>query len=138
MHRVVIDTNILISAALSKSYPYKIVYDLIFEERVMAFASDPILKEFQAVIEYSKFKKYPNFAFNTKNIIDGLFRFSILVQPNIFVDILRDSSDSKFLDAALSCRADFLITGNSRDFTFKRFENTEIISPEKYWNTYWK
>ena len=132
MHRVVIDTNILISAALSKSYLYKIVYDLIFEERVIAFASDPILKEFQAVIEHSKFKKYPDFTFNTKNIIDGLLRFSILVQPNIFVDILRDSSDNKFLDAALSCRADFLITGNSKDFTFKRFENTEIISPEKY------
>ena len=138
MHRVVIDTNILISAALSKSYLYKIVYDLIFEERVIAFASDPILKEFQAVIEYSKFKKYPDFTFNTKNIIDGLLRFSIFVQPNIFVDILRDSSDNKFLDAALSCRADFLITGNSKDFTFKRFENTEIISHEKYWNTYWK
>ena len=132
MHRVVIDTNILISAALSKSYLYKIVYDLIFEERVIAFASDPILKEFQAVIEHSKFKKYPDFTFNTKNIIDGLLRFSIFVQPNIFVDILRDSSDNKFLDAALSCRADFLITGHSKDFTFKRFENTEIISPEKY------
>lgn len=138
MHRIVIDTNVLISAALGKSYPYKIVYELIFEEKVLTFASDPILKEFKAVIEYPKFKKYPDFTFNTRNIINGLIRFSILVQPNIFVDIIKDKSDNKFLDAALSSRADFLITGNSRDFTFLRFENTEIISPEKYWNTYWK
>ena len=138
MHRIVIDTNVLISAALSKSYPYRIVYDLIFEEKVLTFASDPILKEFKDVVEYPKFKKYPDFAFNTRNIIDGLLRFSILVQPNIFVDVIKDKSDNKFLDAALSCSADFLITGNTNDFNFHRFENTEIIPPEKYWNTYWK
>lgn len=138
MHKIVIDTNILVSAILSKSYPYSIVHDLIFQEKVISFTSDNVLSEFYSVIEYPKFKKYPGFILNAKNVVDGLFRFSILVQPTVFVDVLKDKSDNKFLDVALSCRADFLITGNSKDFTFKSFENTRIISPESYWNTHWK
>lgn len=138
MHKIVIDTNILVSAILSKSYPYSIVHDLIFQEKVISFTSDNVLSEFYSVIEYPKFKKHPGFILNAKNVVDGLFRFSILVQPTVFVDVLKDKSDNKFLDVALSCRADFLITGNSKDFTFKSFENTRIISPESYWNTHWK
>lgn len=138
MHKIVIDTNILVSAILSKSYPYSIVHDLIFQEKVISFTSDSVLSEFYSVIEYPKFKKYSGFILNAKNVVDGLFRFSILVQPTVFVDVLKDKSDNKFLDVALSCRADFLITGNSKDFTFKSFENTRIISPEAYWNAYWK
>lgn len=138
MHKIVIDTNILVSAILSKSYPYSIIHDLIFQEKVISFTSDSVLSEFYSVIEYPKFKKYSGFILNAKNVVDGLFRFSILVQPTVFVDVLKDKSDNKFLDVALSCRADFLITGNSKDFTFKSFENTRIISPEAYWNAYWK
>lgn len=53
-------------------------------------------------------------------------------------ELLTDPSDNKFLDLALSASADFLITGNLKHFPFNRLENTEILSPEKYWNTYWK
>ncbi|MBK8673648.1 MAG: hypothetical protein IPN93_11965 [Bacteroidetes bacterium] len=42
--------------------------------------------------------------------------------------IISDLADNKFLEVAKESSADYLITGNFRDFTFDKFENTIIVS----------
>jgi len=37
------------------------------------------------------------------------------------------------LELAYESNADFLITGNSVDFTMTHYENTQIISPRNFW-----
>ena len=41
-------------------------------------------------------------------------------------------ADNKFLEVAKESSADYLITGNFRDFTIDKFDNTNIVSPKYY------
>jgi uncharacterized protein len=46
---------------------------------------------------------------------------------------LRDKSDNKFLELPAVSSADFLITGNTLDFSINEFEYTKILTPKRYW-----
>jgi predicted nucleic acid-binding protein len=37
---------------------------------------------------------------------------------------------------ASESNANFLITGNTNDFTMKKYRRTSIVSPKDYWNSY--
>ena len=135
---IIVDTNILVSSILGKSYPHRIVYDLILTEKVHHLISDEIFREFEDTLSHKKFEKIQSFKDEALDLLSEIKTISIVKNPTFKLAVLQDIDDNKFLELALLCRADFLITGNSRHFTYGLFESTEIISPEKYWNTYWK
>ena len=138
MHKIVLDTNVLISSLISRSYPYLIVNKLILDQKVSLLISNEVLKEYKEVIKRSKFLSYPNFSGFSSETLNAIEKDADHCKPNITLDFLRDLSDNRFLELAVFAEADFLITGNSNHFPFRKFESFEIISPEKYWNTYWK
>lgn len=138
MHRLILDTNVFISSVLGRSYPYFVVHHLVLHAKVKPYVSPEIIEEYEKVIAYDKFKSVRNFLPYANLILRGIIKQAVIAEPLIKVDLLKDKSDNKFLDLAITTSVDFLITGNHRHFPFERIENTEIISPEKYWNTYWK
>jgi len=72
VHKVVIDTNIFISALLSKSYPHKIINELILDKKVKSFTSADILKEFRTILSYlitGNIKHFPFGKFQNTEII---------------------------------------------------------------------
>lgn len=75
MPSVILDTNVLVSAFISKGAPHSILYDLVLGDKVEVLVSSSIM-------------------------------------------------------------AEYLITGNTRDFTFEFFENTQIISPNDFLETF--
>jgi predicted nucleic acid-binding protein len=40
------------------------------------------------------------------------------------------------LELADECSADFIITGNTNDFTFSTYKRTKIVTPKEYWEDY--
>ncbi len=137
MHRLVIDTNVFVSSIIGKSFPHHVV-NLVLARKVEILISTELLEEYSSVFNRPKFTKYPNFQAQAFSLINKLRRAGLVIQPNISLGILVDHDDNKFLDLAVTANADFLITGNTKHFPFGKFENTEIISPQKYWNNYWK
>ena len=138
VQKLVVDTNVFISSILGRSYPHRIVFDLVFANRVLLFVSKDILTEYQGVLSRLKFQQKVGFKAASEELLESIRETSITIVLGFSLNLLQDESDNKFLELALSCQADFLITGNSKHFPMGKFENTEIISPEKYWNTYWK
>ena len=138
VQKLVVDANVFISSILGRSYPHRIVFDLVFANRVLLFVSKDILTEYQGVLSRLKFQQKVGFKAASEELLESIRETSISIVPGFSLNLLQDESDNKFLELALSCQADFLITGNSKHFPMGKFENTEIISPEKYWNTYWK
>jgi predicted nucleic acid-binding protein len=73
-----------------------------------------------------------------KIIIDTNVIVSSLIQRgypyHIIFDLFID--DNKILELADECGADFVITGNSKDFTFPLYKQTKIVTPRDYWETY--
>ena len=51
----------------------------------------------------------------------------------ISLDIISDKDDNKILELADVCMADYIITGNTNDFTFPTYKQTQIVTPKDYW-----
>ena len=129
-NRIVIDTNVFISALLiKKSVPFQVV-EIAFKQGIILY-SDATFTELQKVIYRQKFNKY--LTLEERNIF--LFKF---INGSEFVDIkgeikaCRDTKDDTFLELAVNGNADFIITGDLDLLVLNPFRQIEIITPEVF------
>ncbi len=123
--RVVIDTNILVSAAIAGRKPASIITWIINQPDYEWVVSEEILAEYQEVLSRRKLKLTD---VQKERWFDLIQDSTKLIDVSIEIDFPRDQKDAKFIACALSANADFLITGD-RDFTeVQSLENTLIIS----------
>lgn len=136
MQRIVIDTNVLVSALLSEGPPSWIISNLVFERQVEFCMSSLIWNEYLDVFNREKFSKYHAFKTNAEIILSKLDDIALYFQPNLELDVIKDKTDNKFLELAVYANAEYLITGNIKDFTITRFEDVKIVSPRDYWENH--
>jgi putative PIN family toxin of toxin-antitoxin system len=136
MQKLILDTNIIISALISNSIPTKILYELVLLQKVKTCLSDEIFLEYVAVLNREKFARYANFKTNADIVLSKLREISTFYKTDRKVDVLKDASDNKFLELAAVSSADYLITGNILDFQITEFEYTRILSPREYWDNF--
>jgi putative PIN family toxin of toxin-antitoxin system len=93
--------------------------------------SKGIFEEYSEVLNRDKFK-----GLNRKKVrelLSKLKKDAIWVDPHTSVDVVKaDPTDNKFLECALKARADFLITGNTRHFSFNKFHGIRITTPSDF------
>lgn len=129
--RLVIDTNVLISAVLlPNSLPAKVLN--WGEENGAVLYSEATLAELLTVLRRPKFAKY----IDTEDV-EGL---SVRVQRSWCcvpilkrVKLCRDAKDDKFLEVALNGQASHLITGDMDLLVLDPFYNTSVINPRSFW-----
>lgn len=123
--KVVIDTNILVSAAIAGRKPESVIIWIIAQSDYQWIVSADILAEYQEVLARKKLKLTDD----KRNKWLGLIQNSTqLIEVLTKIDFPRDYKDAKFLECAITSDADFFITGD-RDFTeVKSLGNTLIIS----------
>ena len=123
--KVVIDTNILVSAAIAGRKPESVIIWIIAQSDYKWIVSADILAEYQEVLARKKLKLTDD----KRNKWLGLIQNSTqLIEVLTKIDFPRDYKDAKFLECAIASDADFFITGD-RDFTeVKSLGNTLIIS----------
>lgn len=126
--RLVVDTNILISALLaSVSLPAHLIV-LWREGRFDLLTSTDQLDELMRVTRYPKIRERlsPTLAGRLINEVRDL---AIMVTNLPSVDVCPDPNDNYLLAMASAGAADFLLTGDKRDVLgLKLFEGTKIIS----------
>jgi len=133
MIKVIVDTNVLISASVKGRDPESIILFLVSNPDFEWIVSEEILMEYKSVLARKKLKLSPDLKQRWFNIIDA---FTTIIDVNISVDFPRDPKDAKFLECAIASSADYLITGD-RDFeTVIDLEVTKIVSPSQFWETY--
>jgi putative PIN family toxin of toxin-antitoxin system len=133
MQRVILDTNVIVSALIQKSYPHHIVFDYVLDGQVQLCLSEALLNEYRSVLSRSKFSKINNFEYNAEIVLNRFAKTALFYVPEICLDILKDKSDNKLLELADESHADFLITGNSVHFTITHYKYTQILSPRSFW-----
>jgi len=130
--RLVLDTNVLVSAILS---PNSIAAKVLNwgEDNGVILYSEATLREVLSVLKRSKFSKYID-----HDDIDGL---SIRIKTVwLFIEILnqvslcRDPKDDKFINLALNGNASHLITGDNDLLVLNSIENISIINPRTFWD----
>ena len=136
MQKLILDTNIIVSALISNSIPTKILYELVLTQNVKTCLSDEIFSEYVAVMNREKFTRYANFKTNADIVLSKLREISTFYKTDRKVKVLSDTSDNKFLELAAASSADYLITGNILDFQITEFEYTRILTPREYWDSF--
>jgi uncharacterized protein len=134
MHKLVIDTNVLISALINPSgIPAKIFSEVVFSGKAQLYLSAEIIDEYILVINRPKFKKYQQFEHAALSLIMIIQEIAIVDDPIERVSVIKDMSDNKFLSLAQHIDADYLVTGNWNDFKMVEFHNTRILTPSEYY-----
>ena len=123
--KVVIDTNVLVSAVLKGRVPRNVIQFIFDNPDWQWIASEEIIVEYKEVLSRSKFKLTDEVRGEWFEIIDT---FLTLIDVNFEVDFPRDRKDAKFLACAMAAAADFLITGDSDFNQAQTLVNTTIIS----------
>jgi putative PIN family toxin of toxin-antitoxin system len=124
MIRVVLDTNVLVSANLSEEGLEALVVSLALNRKIQLHVSEPILQEYERVL------RYPRLKFQAKEVarfLARLRRSRVLVMPTRKVSASPDEADNRFLECAEAARADFLVTGNKKHFP-QRWKTTEVVN----------
>ena len=130
IERVVIDTNVLISAALmDDSLPARARNHALRHGRLIA--TEATIREFVDRIQSSKFDAYVSQEARLA-LARGFEKVVDLVLVNQVIRACRDPRDDKFLEAAVNGRADAIITGDKDLLVLDPFAGIRILTPAGY------
>lgn len=128
MLKVVLDTNVLVSAVLSPAGPPAKVVDMIAEGSLQLIVSPAVMAEYEDVLARKKFGLSPA---TVDAIIKNLRRLAIEVVPSQRLRACADPADDKFLECAVAAGAAYVVTGNSRHFP-KLFAGVRALPPATF------
>jgi uncharacterized protein len=126
--RLVVDTNVVVSAALKPEGLQRTVVLLALRKPARWYVSDAILSEYAAVLERPELKTRKSLRQQFLQLIKNKTR---LVVPSRLPQVSVDPADNIFVECADAARADYLVTGNERHFP-KFWKNTKIISSREF------
>ncbi len=126
--RVVLDTNILISACLKPGGLEANLVTLAISGRLTACASPAVLTEYQEVLFRPKFAGVRGVAGET---LSSLERALLIVHPTATVRVSPDEDDNRFLECASAAHADFLVSGNLRHYPLS-WGDTRIVNARQF------
>ena len=133
MQKIIIDTNVIVSALIQRSYPNFIIYDLFIEKKFQLCISDELMAEYYEVLSRPKFARFQDFFIRAEALLVDIESKATKYFPKITLNLISDDDDNMILELADECEADFIITGNSTDFIFPLYKQTKIINPREYW-----
>ena len=122
--KVVIDTNVLVSALSRKSQYHWLVQQLL-DEKINVHVTDEILLEQEEVLnqKYS-YSVANNFVAALKELPNVYF-----TQVYFHWRLLKDEDDNKFVDSAIAANADYFIT-HDKDFNILKQTDFPFAGPK--------
>jgi putative PIN family toxin of toxin-antitoxin system len=126
--RLVIDTNIVVSAALRPDGPQRTILILSLTKPANFYVSQPILDEYREVLSRPRLKISRGLQ---RQVLDMIANRAKLIAPVRRLNITRDPDDNIFLECADAARADYFLTGNPRHFP-KFWKATKIVTPREF------
>ena len=122
----VIDTNVLLSALLSKNEDSATikVLDAVFEGKIIPLYHQDILAEYDEVLHREKFHLRETVI---RTVLDAVRQYGVEVFPQSTGAVLIDMDDLVFYEVAMEKREDdaYLVTGNQKHYPFRDF----IVTP---------
>lgn len=122
--RVVLDTNIVVSAMLARGGLESKILRRALDREIRLYTSPPILEEYAEVLMRPKFRLS---GAAVEEIIHGIEAVGSVVTPRRNLMICSDPKDNMFLECAEMAGADYLISGNLRHFP-PGWKTTRVVS----------
>jgi uncharacterized protein len=126
--RLVLDTNVVISAALKPDGLQRTNFLLAITKPARLYVSEPILEEYGDVLSRPELSIRRGMRLQLMQLIRNHGR---LVVPSRRLEVTSDPDDNIFVECADAARADYLVTGNRRHFP-PFWKNTKIITAREF------
>lgn len=135
MLKVVVDTNVLVSAAIVPGKQFEIV-KLAKLGKIKLITSPNILKEFEEVISREKF------GFSKEQVslaIKQILEIAEIIIPQHKIDFIKsDPDDNIILECAQESNADIIISGDTHLLDLKKYKKIQIVNATEFFNTYYQ
>ena len=130
--RIMIDTNIFLSALVFGSSRMSFLIEKVTEEHTLVLCSY-IIEEFRSVVT----RKSPQYSHVVDNLFGKLsYEMAFTPQWLEYMPDIRDEKDKPILASAILADVDLLITGD-KDFYNVEIERPEILSPNDFLKIYY-
>src|SRR5260221_960412 len=126
--RIVIDTNVLISAAIQPSGLPAQLFELISYRVFELYVSAELLAEYREVFTRPKFAGLD--AQRISHLIALIAGEARMVTPTERLSVSSHESDNRIYECASAAKADYIITGNTKHFP-KGYQSTKIVNPRQ-------
>jgi putative PIN family toxin of toxin-antitoxin system len=127
--RVVVDTNVLVSALGWGGAPRQIV-NLCLRDEIQVVLSPPILQGLERVL------RYPKFSFPEETVVgylEMLTEIAYLVVLEFHLQVVaEDPSDDRVLECALAGRVEFIVSGDRHLKSLGSFGGIKILAPATF------
>ena len=128
--KILVDTNVLISAAFRDKLPEQVVMWLATRDECTWLATPEILKEYREVLARPKFRLNAEMLATWDRVIASRI---VVLEPAARPRLTgRDPKDQPFLLAALSFDADYLITGDNDLLVLRDLSQTRIVTVAEF------
>ena len=129
--KIVLDTNIVVSALIGKHGESAKLFKLIISEEVENYTSTEIIKEISEVLSREEITKR-TLKEERQFILEQYLIHSKLTEPKTKHNVVEHASDNKFIDAAVEAKAKFIISGDKHLLAIKEFKGIKIITAKEY------
>ncbi|MFN4871590.1 MAG: putative toxin-antitoxin system toxin component, PIN family [Pseudanabaena sp.] len=128
--RIVLDSNVILSAALFKgSTPRQALDKASITGQILM--SNEIIEELTDIFNRPKFDRY-----SSKQLRNEFLNAFLAIVENVQIvekiAACRDRKDDKFLELAVNGKANYIITGDQDLLVLNPFQDIEIISVSDY------
>ena len=129
MIKAVFDTNIFVSSIFwEKGNPHRAV-EFALEKKVRVFTSVEILQELERVLR----RDFEEPDEMIQRQIGLIVEYSDIVAVNKKVDAVKsDPEDNKILACAVSCDADYIVSGDRHLLELKEYESVKIVTAKQF------
>lgn len=128
MIRVVIDTNILVSALLQPLGPSAQIFLLALDGSIQLCVSGQTYAEYEEVIRRPRLRRDEE---TVSIALRAIREKALWVKPTEVVRACSDPDDDIFLECAQTAEAEYLVTGNLKDFP-EHWGRTQIVTPRHF------
>ncbi len=129
--RIVLDTNVLVSAVLSPGGPPGDILNLIINDEIILCYDDRILNEYQYVLKRDKFQFDPDTITDLLSYLEYIGERTDAIPLNVKIS---DPNDLMFYEVLKASAADYLVTGNKKHFDL--LKNHRIVTPKDFLHAY--
>jgi uncharacterized protein len=136
--KVVLDTNVVISAGISSDGNPAKIFELFLLEKIINYTTYEIIREIENVMQREKITKILSVD-GRKFVLENFKQFSILIKPTISINkVEEDPDDDKFLECAISANIDYIISGDEHLLKLKEFRGIYILNPTEFLEKFFK
>ena len=134
MIRVVLNTNVLVSAHLTRHSKAEKILSLAETGIIEIYLSPHIFRELEITLLSPKLTKiHKDTPKQVHHSIKLLKEFVKMSSGLIEVDLVNaDPDDNKILACAIESQVDFIISGDHHLTDLKKYKNIRIVNPDKF------